>query len=163
MSGAILTKIAMASLTIGTIVHKLLQALKLMLGAVLMLKIMVAVAMVEAPIPMVMEYQTPTMLAQMKPPMLKMMLIVMDALTMTDLETVMETETVAPVPIVMVMALLMTTITVQILWLERLLILWAAPMLKMAVETVVTDLETVMEAETAGEPVVLGDSIAFQT
>jgi hypothetical protein len=73
-----------------------------------MLKIMVAVAMVEAPIPMVMEYQTPTMLAQMKPPMLKMMLIATVALTTTDLETVAETvtetETAAPVPIVMVTA-----------------------------------------------------------
>ncbi|RJU98062.1 MAG: hypothetical protein DWC00_00340 [Candidatus Poseidoniales archaeon] len=89
-----------------------------MLGAALTLKTTAVVAMEEAPIPMVMESQTPTMLVQMKPPMLKMMLMVMDALTMTDLETVMET--VAPVPIVMVMALLMTTITVQILWLERL-------------------------------------------
>ena len=53
----------------------------------------VAVAMVEAPIPMVMEYQTPTMLAQMKPPMLKMMLIATVALTTTDLEPVMEAVT----------------------------------------------------------------------
>jgi hypothetical protein len=53
---------------------------------------------------MVMEYQTPTMLAQMKPPMLKMMLIATVALTTTDLETVTETETAAPVPIVMVTA-----------------------------------------------------------
>ena len=91
-----------------------------MLGAVLTLKTTAVAAMEEAPILMVMESQTPTMLVQMKPPMLKMMLMVMDALTMTDLETVMETETVVPVPIVMVTALLMTTITVQILWLERL-------------------------------------------
>ena len=42
--------------------------------------------------------------------------------------------------------------------------LGAVLMLKMAVETAaVTDLETVMEAETAVEPAVLVDSIAFQT
>ena len=135
-----------------------------MLGAALTLKTTAVAAMEEAPILMVMESQTPTMLVQMKPPMLKMMQMVMDALTMTDLETVMETETVAPVPIVMVMALLMTTITAKTRWPEQLSMLGAVLMLKMAVETAaVTDLETVMEAETAVEPVALVDSIAFQT
>ena len=149
---------------IGTIVHKLLQVLKSMLGAVLMLKTTAVVEAVVQTIPMVTESQTPTMLVQMKLRMLKMMLMVMDALTMTDLETVMETETVAPVPIVMVMALLMRRITAKTRWPEQLSMLGAVLMLKMAVETAAeTDLETVMEAETAVEPVALVDSIAFQT